>query len=347
MALTRDTLREQLRRKEIQPVYIFFGPETYLRNAAVKTIADMCFAEGDFRDLNDNIFSLSNADDLPKVLPVAQQLPMMSQRRVVRISELRVSASGYRDTVTEDHEAMLAAYFADPSPTTTLILIAEELNGVRKIGKLLKAQPGAIEFAALSEAELYDWTRKEFQKNGAEIDVATLRELVSRIGPDLHRMTNEVKKLATAALPGGRVTVDLVDALIANVREVDHFALTDAIVAGRYGPAIRLLEKALDDGAEPLQLLGLLGYNYRRLLMVKDLMERGVDRREVANVVKLRYNDQEPFLAAARRVELKKLQHAIKKLAQTDVAIKTSLGGSGPAGARMQIEMLVCELALL
>ena len=31
-------------------------------------------------------------------------------------------------------------------------------------------------------------------------------------------------------------------------------------------------------------------------------MSRGVDRREVAGVVKLRYNDQEPFLAAARRV---------------------------------------------
>jgi hypothetical protein len=29
------------------------------------------------------------------------------------------------------------------------------------------------------------------------------------------------------------------------------------------------------------------------------------------------------------------------------MAIKTSLGGGGPAGARMQLEMLVCELALL
>jgi DNA polymerase III delta subunit len=81
--------------------------------------------------------------------------------------------------------------------------------------------------------------------------------------------------------------------------------------------------------------------------MAKDMMERGVDRRDVANVVKLRYNNQEPFLAAARRVELNKLATAVKKLAQTDLAIKTSVGGSGPAGARMQLEMLVCELALL
>ena len=35
------------------------------------------------------------------------------------------------------------------------------------------------------------------------------------------------------------------------------------------------------------------------------------------------------------------------RMAETDLAIKTSRGASGPAGARMQIEMLVCELALI
>jgi hypothetical protein len=61
----------------------------------------------------------------------------------------------------------------------------------------------------------------------------------------------------------------------------------------------------------------------------------------------MRYNDQEPFLAAARRADMSSLASAIKLLAKTDLAIKTSVGGSGPAGARMQIEMLVCELALI
>jgi hypothetical protein len=34
----------------------------------------------------------------------------------------------------------------------------------------------------------------------------------------------------------------------------------------------------------------------------------------------------------------------MRRLAETDLAIKTSLGGGGPQGARMQIEMLVAEL---
>jgi hypothetical protein len=35
------------------------------------------------------------------------------------------------------------------------------------------------------------------------------------------------------------------------------------------------------------------------------------------------------------------------RLAEADLAIKTSIGGVGPAGARMQIEMLVCELSTM
>jgi DNA polymerase-3 subunit delta len=215
------------------------------------------------------------------------------------------------------------------------------------MGKFLRANTAAVEFAPLSEQELAAWGRKEFEKAGCEIDEVTLREFVFRTGGDLRRMTNEVKKVATAALPDTRISVDLIHALVPNVREVDHFFLTDAIVAGRRGPAMAMLAKALDDGTDPLQLLGLLAYNYRRLLMSKDMMQRGVDRREVGNVLKLRYNSQEPFLAAARRVELSKLATAVEKLARTDLAIKTSIGGSGPAGARMQIETLVCELTLL
>ena len=44
-------------------------------------------------------------------------------------------------------------------------------------------------------------------------------------------------------------------------------------------------------------------------------------------------------------IDTRALDRAIKRLAETDAAIKRSIGGSGPAGARMQIEMLVCELS--
>lgn len=346
MVFSRENLREQLKRREIAPVYVLFGAETYLRDVAAKTIADMSFAEGDFRDFNDTSFSLNVEDNLEQALAVARQLPMMATRRVVRISDVRVSATGFRDTVGEAHEEILTAYFEDPSPTSTVIFVADDLNGVRKIGKLLRTKTTAVEFTELSDADLTKWAQDQFKEWNAQLDTATLNEFVARVGPDVRRLNNEVKKLATAALPSNTITPELVEALVANTREIENFALTDRLVAGRRGEAMRLLTKILDDGAEPLALLGLIAYNYRRLLMVKDMMERGVDRREVATVVKMRYSEQEAFMSAARRAPIKTLASAIEKIAKTDLAIKTSIGGSGPAGARLQIEMLVADLAI-
>lgn len=347
MVFSRLELRDQLGRREIASTYLLFGPETRLRDLAVKTIADLSFSEGDFRDFNDTSFSLNNEGSLERAIAAAEQLPMMASRRVIRITDVRISATGFRDTITEAHEPILTGYLSNPSPHSIVIIVADELNGVRKMGKLLRDRTHAVEFARLDDKEIAIWARKQVNNTGAEIDEPTFRYLLTRVGSDVSRLTNEINKLATAALPGTRISIELIDELVPNSKEISNFDLTDHLVAGRRSKALGVLRKILDDGAEPLALLGLISYNYRRLLMAKDMMSRGVERREVANVVKLRYNNQEPFLMAARKADMKSLVRAMELLAKTDLSIKTSKGGGGPVGARMQIEMLVCELALI
>jgi DNA polymerase III subunit delta len=345
MPLNREQLRAQLKDRELHPVYALFGAETYLRDIAAKTIADIAFGEDDFRDFNDNEFSLNDPDNVKSALAAADQLPMMASRRVVKITDVRVSSSAAKDTLKEEHFDSLSAYLANPSSTSIVIFIADELNGTRRMGKLLRDKTVSVDFTTLEDGELIHWVRGKLRELDSEIDDRTLKHLISFTGADARRLTTELTKLATAALPGKVIDIDLVDSLVTNVREISNFDLTAYLVAGDRPRALQTLEKILDDGTDPIALVGLLSYNYRRLLMVKDMMLRGVDRSEVARVVKLRFSDQEPFLAAARRADLRSLKKAVTRLAETDAAIKTSIGGSGPKGARMQIEMLVCELA--
>ena len=68
-------------------------------------------------------------------------------------------------------------------------------------------------------------------------------------------------------------------------------------------------------------------------------MRQGVDRKEVARVIGLPGFKQEDFLATARRADGDKLSWSLQRLAEGDLAIKTS-----KATPRMQIEMLVVEL---
>jgi DNA polymerase-3 subunit delta len=344
---TRDNLREQLKRREIAPVYVLFGAETYLRDKAAKYIADLCFSEGEMRDFNETEFSLDVSDNIKSALSAAEQLPMMAAKRVIRITDVRVSTSAMKDTLKEDAEQILTEYLKRPSQSSVVIFVADELNGTRKLAKLLTGNSVAVEFKRLDDAGLRKWASDHIRDAGSEADEQTIRHLVNMAGDDVRRLTNEIEKLSAAALPGKLITKGLVDSLVPNSRELSNFGLTDNLVAGRNAHAIRILQKILDDGTEPLALLGLISSNYRRLFIAKEMFALGASRSDVISASKAFGSGQDAFLSLARRVETAKLVSAIDRIAKTDLAIKTSVGGSGPTGSRLQLEMLVCELALL
>src|SRR5687768_1678298 len=106
---------------------------------------------------------------------------MMAARRVVRITEVRVTTSSMKDTLKEDCEAAVQAYLANPCPSSIVIFVADELNGNRKLGKLLKSHPAAVEFCPLDDREIRKWAQ--------EIGRASCRERVyiSEVGESLKK----------------------------------------------------------------------------------------------------------------------------------------------------------------
>lgn len=344
--LTREDLRNQLKRREIAPVYLLFGAETYLRDLAAKTITDLVLADSSLREFNETEFNL-NSSPVQHALASAEQLPMISARRVIKITDVVVSASGAKDNLKEEDENALTAYLNRPAETSVVIFIANELDKRRKIAKLLLEKSSAVEFKELEDTELISWARTKLKELNSESDDRALRHLIGLVGNNARRLTNEIEKLAVAALPDLLITFELVDSLVPDSRELSNFELTDYLLSKNKTRALQILKKILDDGAEPLMLLGLIASNFRRLFMSKELMRQGVERREVARIMKLPYSKQEDFLATARRTETEKLTWIMRRLSETDAAIKNSLGGGGTAGSRLQIEMLVCELANL
>lgn len=336
--LGRDQLREKLKKREIAPVYLLFGAENYLRDLAAKTIADLVLADSSLREFNENEHNLGESK-IQYALSDAEQLPMISARRVVKITNVVVSANANKDNVKEDDEEILLRYLRRPAETSVVIFVANELDKRRKISKILLDNCVAVEFSPLNDNELISWAKTKLKEFDAEADERALRHLFSLIGNNVRRLTNEIEKLAVAALPDKIITVDLIESLVPNSREISNFDLTDYMLAGNKRFALQTLKKILDDGAEPLMLLGLVASNFHRLFLSKELMRQGVERGEVARIMKLPYGKQEDFLATARRADAEKLSLIMKKIADTDLAIKTSKGTP-----RLQIEMLVCEL---
>lgn len=340
--LSRDDLRNKLKKREFAPVYTLFGVETYLRDLAAKTITEMVLADSTLREFNETEYSLVSYNQLRYALDSAEQLPMISTFRVILVTNVVVSANSNKDTLREEDEDVLNKYLDHPSKTSIVIFLADELDKRRKISKSLLSKSVAVEFAELNDNELENWAKTKLRELNAREDENALRHLVALTGNNVRRLTNEIEKLTVAALPDTLITSELVESLVPNSREISNFELTDYLLSKNKVKALEILHKILEDGAEPLMLLGLIAGNFHRLLMSKELMGQGVERKEIARIMKLPWSKQEDFLATARRADSGKLTKILQRISEADLAIKTSKGTP-----RLQIEMLVCELALI
>jgi len=253
--LSRDGLRNQLKRGEIAPVYLLFGAETYLRDLAAKTITDMVLSDSSLREFNENESSLNNSP-IQHALASAEQMPMVSARRVVKVTNVVVSASGTKDNLREEDEESLTRYLNNPSKTSVLVFVADELDKRRRISRLLLEKCTAVEFAELKDEEMIGWAKTKLKDLRAEADERALRHLVGLVGNNVRRLTNEIEKLAIAALPDALVTFELVESLVPDSRGLSNFDLTDSLLAKNKTRALQILKKILDDGAEPLFLWG-------------------------------------------------------------------------------------------
>jgi DNA polymerase-3 subunit delta len=328
--LTRQDLHRALKQGEIRPLYLLFGAESYLRDLAARALADMSLKGAALREFNETSYSLANTD-VQQAIAAAEQLPMMAARRVVEIRDF--------GKLREADEEALMRYLARPVETSTVIFIADDLDKRRKLSKTLLDACVAVEFAPLSDAELAEWARKRLRELKVQTDDRTLHQLVALVGSDVRTLSNELEKLATAALSSGLISMEMVDTLVGRSRELSNFELADHLIARNRKRALQTLQRLLDDGAEPVMLIGLIGSNYRRLALAKELMAKGAANQEVYRQVGI-FGKREEFLATARRSDAQTLARSIRRIAAADLAIKTS-----QATPRLQLELLICELA--
>jgi DNA polymerase-3 subunit delta len=148
-----------------------------------------------------------------------------------------------------------------------------------------------------------------------------------------------LNKLAAAALPSGLITTELVDQLTGRSREHMNWELTDHILARNRRAALNTLKDLLDDQVEPVMLIGLIGGTYRRMALAKELLSQGASPGQIFSEVRMPSFKQRAYLSMLGRIESNTLARGLQRIAQADLAIKSS-----KATPRMQVEMLVCEL---
>lgn len=326
---TRKDLLQSLKQGQIEPVYFLFGPESYLRDQAARAIADEALRETLLREFNDTTFSLKGGD-ARSAIGAAEQLPMMSPRRVVEIKDF--------SKLNETTEEILLSYIDRPVETSVVIFNTDDCDKRKKFTKKLMSG-AAFEFPPLNNAELTSWARTHLAELKADASTTVLSRIVELVGSNVRSLASELNKLATAALPSTNITLDLVEELVGRSRELMNWELTDQMLSRNRARAVKTLQHLLDDGAPPVMLIGLIASTYRRMALAHALLSKGTPPKEIFRQVPMPPFKQSGYLQMVNRVDGRKLAEQMVRIAEADLGIKTS-----KATPRMQVELLVNEL---
>jgi DNA polymerase III subunit delta len=333
--LTRAELEKSLKAGRVEPLYLLTGYETYLRDAAARSITDTALAGTLLREFNESTFSLLS-DSAMAAIAAAEQMPMMSERRVVRVKDFA--------KLRETDEDIIIRYLERPADSTVMIFSADEPDKRKKLTKALLTNCAVVEFAAVRDAEAKAWARGRLKELKTGADDRVLTEIVRLVGTNLQTLASELEKLSAAAIETKQITLEMVDELIDRSRELSNFDLGDQLIAGDRKRALETLHRLLEDDVPPVMLVGLIAGNYHRLALAKELLSRG-DRDGVSRLIYGPPAKRDAFMNTLQRSDARKIARGVQLIAACDLALKTSLAGGGPKGARLQLEVLVCELA--
>lgn len=225
------------------------------------------------------------------------------------------------------------------SDKDNVLIIWEETAPKGDIFKSIKAKAKAEEFRPLSGNQLEKWYVSEAKmiRSDMRISEDALRQLVAYIGNDLFLARNSLEKLANFK-PTEEITKDDVEELVNAKLTVDIFKTIDAICANK-AKALELIHKHLAKGEDPFYLLSMIAYQFRNLIKISFLDEKGLPPNQIAARAKIHPYVVSKSLASAKKFGFAKLKEIYKKLSQIDFGAKT-----GKTDLTLAIDKLIVKI---
>lgn len=294
------------------PVYVVVSKQELF----LKRVYDLCReqVEESARDFDWSVFDLEK-DSVGVLVHAARTLPWVSKRRWVYVRDHAGSGSG------------LKAYLARPAPRTVLVL------ETKKRSRAWSRLP-LVEFD--KRVEPARWLRAWSKQEGYVLEPVAARALVELVGDDLGRLRMELEKQFLARWESRKITAESVAEMTLESREYDVFNLIGAMAEGQSSTALLILNRLVEKGINFSQILAMLYWTFRRLLVAREMLDQGRSFREVLRKLKIwSYRGQE---GEVRRYPPEWIERVLIRIRETDRACK-----SGVSEPRFHLERLLID----
>lgn len=254
----------------LAPVYIVSGDEHLLCQEASDAIRKAC------RDLGFSerqVLNVETGFDWGQLIEAGASLSLFAEKRLI---ELRIPNGKPGDKGA----AALIEYLARPAEDTVLLVSLPKLDGSTQKTKWAKAlidgkQSQFIQIWPIDIAQLPQWIRQRLAQAGLAADQDAVELIAARVEGNLLAAAQEIEKLKLLA-DGGQVTLDTVQAAVADSARYDVFGLIDAALLGQPEHVLRMLTGLRAEGVEAPVILWAVAREIRQLANIAQQYGQGV-----------------------------------------------------------------------
>lgn len=329
-------LKTDLKAGSLSRLYVFHGEEVYLREYYLDQIKKALLPAGLEQF---NFHAIPGKGCTPQLLAqTVDCLPMMSERTIVVVTDYDLFGSG------EENRAALIALFADLPEYCCLVFVYDLMDykpdARTKMATALKQYGAVVAFRRQEQGDLVDWIARRFRAAEHDIGSEEAKYLLFLCGDLMTNLVTEIEKISAYA-KHRRITQEDIDAVAVAQIDVVVFQMTDAIARGDFDQVAAVMSDLLGGQESPIMILSVVGKYFRQMYTARLARESGWDKNWLMELWGMKNSwPAERLMDAAGRYSLPWCRAAVRRCAETDLAIK-SYGGD----ERELLISLILELA--
>lgn len=314
-------LKAQLSKGTLQPLYVFYGEEEYLKELYIKKIIDMVPDAGleEF-----NRITISGQVNYSEYDEAWEGMPMMTDKRTLLIRDSNIFTITKKGDVVPPNEEQRGFWlekFKRLSDDTVVIFCEKNTDGRSSLLKAAKKAGFAVECKYMSLPDLKAWVVKEALKAGKKIDDKLAEYLVSIVDEGLNNLEHELNKLL--AYCDDTITKTDIDKVVSKAVQVQIFDITDGITEGNAAKVFRILNDLRTQKQSAFGILYLIYSNVEKMLHLK--LAGATNQNEAAKLLGTTSWIASRYVRAAAGFSEAALSQLVTRVPEIDYEIKSGV----------------------
>lgn len=334
--MTWQQLFDEIKTNRLSGVYLFQGPEEFIKKNALEKIRAAILPEG-LEILNEAVLEGASAVGM---IESAETLPVMCEKRLVVVKEWALLTGGKAKDEAAEAERFEKWLPNAPESCVMILAVRGEADKRKKVYKALEKHGKIVNFAYLTDSEIVKWVSGRLKPVKKTMRADAVNALVFLAGRDLTRLSGEVDKLSAYVGDADEITAEDVKSAVTPGVESNVFYMIDALVAKDAPKAYEILNAMLDAGEGPLGILAMITRQLRLMTHVKILRDEGIPLAEIEKRTSLQHFVAQRVFNQCAGIDAKALEAGYRAGVDSDFEAKSGKIRDRAALDRMMMVLL-------